>query len=65
MKKADEVEYVTTFCNHPHRVADGKPVGHQCYVLPPGGLRAERDGDFEQAQLLFRRKKKKVHDGVY
>ncbi len=33
--------YVTTFCNFPHRLRDGKPIGHECYIIPPSLLRLE------------------------
>ena len=37
--------YVSTFCNFAHRLRDGKPIEHNCYVLDPVALRAERDGE--------------------
>ena len=45
--------YVTTYCNKPHRLKDGKPVGHECYVLPPKALAAEIDGDIKLACELI------------
>lgn len=41
--------YVTTYCNKAHRLSDGKPVGHECYILPPEALRLEREGKFDEA----------------
>lgn len=41
--------YVTTFCNCAHRVSDGKPVNHACYIIPPAALEAERSGDTKKA----------------
>lgn len=38
--------FCTTFCNKPHRLSDGVPLNHECYVLKPAGLRHERDGVF-------------------
>jgi hypothetical protein len=38
--------YCTTFCNFHHRVRDGKPMEHECYILPPAALRAEIAGDY-------------------
>jgi hypothetical protein len=35
--------YVTTFCNFAHRMKDGKPIDHECYIIPPALLRAEHD----------------------
>ncbi len=36
--------YCTSFCNKSHRLHDGKPVEHQCYVLNPQALHLERAG---------------------
>jgi len=41
--------YVTTFCNMPHRLCDGKPIRHECRILPSEALQAERDGNYERA----------------
>lgn len=41
--------YCTTFCNFGHRVFDGKPVAHECRIIPPEALRAEMDGDYDRA----------------
>ena len=38
--------YCTSFCNFAHRLRDGMPVNHECYVLNPAGLRAEMAGDY-------------------
>jgi len=43
---ADSRTYVTTFCNFPHRVGDGKPVEHECYVIAPKALAEEMSGVF-------------------
>lgn len=57
--------YCTTYCNHGHRLSDGKPVDHECHVLPPKALQAERDGDYEQAiNLIQEAKPLKAHRGV-
>jgi len=37
--------YVTTYCNFAHRLIDGQPIDHNCFVLPPAALMAERGGD--------------------
>lgn len=39
--------FCTTFCNQAHRLSDGRPVGHECYILNPESLAAEREGRFE------------------
>lgn len=41
--------YVSTYCNFPHRLQDGKPVQHECRVIPPEALRLEREGKFLEA----------------
>lgn len=41
--------YLTSYCNRHHRVRDGKPVEHECSILPPKAIRAERDGFYEDA----------------
>ena len=38
--------YTTSFCNFAHRLKDGMPVNHECYVLNPRGLAAEIAGDY-------------------
>lgn len=57
--------YCTTYCNHGHRLSDGKPVDHECHVLPPKALQAEREGDYERAAELIRAARPlPVHRGV-
>jgi hypothetical protein len=41
--------YVTTYCNKAHRMSDGKPVAHNCYVIPPKALELEYVGDYQRA----------------
>ena len=68
MSKSLEPEhiYCTSFCNQGHRLSDGKPINHECYVLNPAALAAEREGDYEKAQELLWGKKGRrlVHRGV-
>lgn len=60
----DEI-YCTTYCNHGHRLSDGKPVGHECYVLPTAALHAEKAGRTTQAvEILGQWKKKTPHRGL-
>lgn len=57
--------YVTTFCNFVHRLADGKPVDHECYVLPTAALVAEMEGDYPKAlDILSTWKKRRPHKGL-
>lgn len=52
--------YCTSFCNHGHRLLDGKPVGHECYVLNPKVLRTEAfEGPREALDLGL-----PIHSGV-
>lgn len=53
MKDETPKSYVTTYCNKAHRMADGKPIAHECYVLPPKALEAERAGDTVTAVSLI------------
>jgi len=57
--------YCTTYCNKGHRLSDGKPVDHECYVLPPKALQAEREGDYEMATVIqVEASPLKPHQGV-
>jgi len=49
---AQEKIYLTSFCNQGHRLSDGKPINHECHVLNPTALQAERGGDVELALEL-------------
>ena len=57
--------YCTSYCNQGHRLSDGKPVGHECYVLPPEALRAECWGDTGKAlEVLAGWVQRRSHRGV-
>lgn len=43
--------YSTSYCNQGHWIDTGRPVGHECYVIPPRLLIAERDGDIDAMVL--------------
>lgn len=50
MKKVPEDDvYLTSFCNHGHRLSNGHPVNHECWVLKPEALSLEREGRIEEA----------------
>jgi len=56
--------YCTTYCNMGHRLDDGKPVAHECYVLPPLALALEREGKYEEAiEVLEANKPLRRHRG--
>jgi hypothetical protein len=50
--------WCTSFCNFGHRMHDGKPVAHACYVIPPEALALERDGFTERAIEVIQAAKK-------
>ena len=57
--------YLSSYCNHGHDLATGKPVNHECVILPVDALLAERDGDFETAnEIIFDARPLKTHRGV-
>jgi hypothetical protein len=41
--------YCPSFCNKGHLLETGEPVNHECYVLNPEALKAEREDDIEKA----------------
>jgi transcriptional regulator with XRE-family HTH domain len=45
--------YVSTFCNHAHRLSDGKPIEHECIIIPPEALQAEIGHDYERAKRII------------
>lgn len=50
--------YCTSFCNFGHVVETGRPVGHECYILPPAMLKAEMEDNYELALEILTRKGK-------
>ena len=57
--------YATSFCNKAHRLVDGKPLDHECYVLPTEALSAERAGNTDRALAVFASwKNRKAHKGL-
>ena len=45
--------YVSTLCNFAHRLSDGKPIRHECYVIPPRLLQAEASGDLFDSPAMM------------
>lgn len=41
--------YVSTYCNFAHRVSDGKPIQHECRIIPVRALRMEILGNIPRA----------------
>jgi len=57
--------YCTSYCNKGHRLHDGKPVGHECHVLPSKALASERAGDTDEAiRIIQAAKPLRTHRGV-
>jgi hypothetical protein len=53
--RPDEPEvWCSTFCNRGHRMRTGRPIKHECRILPPSAMRAERDGDLAKAARIMR-----------
>lgn len=57
--------YCTTYCNKAHRLSDGKPVRHECHVLPPKALALEVEGRFKEACDVLADARMPIHRGVY
>ena len=57
--------YCSAFCNFGHRLSDGKPIGHECYVIPPALLEKERNGEpWPRAEYWAWRDNRKIHRGL-
>ena len=57
--------YVTTYCNKAHRCSDGKPIKHECRILPHQAIAAERSGDYARAiELISNDKPRYMRRGV-
>lgn len=57
--------YCTSYCNQPHRMSDGYPLGHECHVLPTAALTAEFFGNVDRAvELIQEAKPLKISMGV-
>jgi len=55
--------YVSTYCNFAHRMSTGRPIGHECIVIPPAALEAEREGDFDKAIAILQRSSRRPVGG--
>lgn len=47
--------YLSSYCNRPHDLETGKPVGHECRVIPPAALQMERAEEYDVANDLMSR----------
>jgi hypothetical protein len=50
--------YVSTYCNFAHDIATGRPMNHECVVIPSAALQAEMDGDFDKAIEIMKASRK-------
>jgi hypothetical protein len=58
-------QILTSYCGKMHRVNDGKPISHKCFILPSEALICEQKGDKEKAKsILAQWKNKKPHNGL-
>lgn len=55
--------YCSSYCNHGHDKKDGKPVGHECIIIPPRSLLAESLGDYKLAIYVLQTSRRRVHKG--
>ena len=53
--------YCTTFCNQGHDMKDGKPIGHECYILSPAKLAQEASGIFPDSPMPI--EPRRIHPG--
>lgn len=58
------MSFTTVYCQKPHRLSDGEPVGHRCRIIPPEGLAAERAGDVETFLDALERRPFVFSDGI-
>lgn len=60
--------YTTSFCNQPHDLKTGKPIEHECYVIPPNILRAEREKGYTEEVMNmwynWSHTKRIIHKGI-
>lgn len=55
--------YCTSFCNFGHRLKDGKPVEHECYIIRPEMLRMEREQGAQACRDHMRETGEAFHTG--
>lgn len=61
----DDGYYCPSYCNKVHRLVDGVPIQHECVVLPPEALEAERRDDFETANEILGWTRLRRHVGSF
>lgn len=54
--------YATTFCNKAHRLSDGAPIKHECYMLDTAKLRQEARGAEVKGSMI--KLPARIHSGV-
>lgn len=56
--------FCTSYCNKGHCLDTGKPVEHECIVIPVKALEYEMDGNIKRAILEMIDCNRKVHRGI-
>jgi hypothetical protein len=56
--------YTSSYCNKGHDLVTGKPLAHECRVIPVEALLAERKGDTARAISLLAASDLKRHRGT-
>lgn len=57
--------FQTSYCNKGHDMKTGRPINHECVVLPPEVLKAERDDRIDDAlDIIDSKKPLRQHRGM-
>ena len=64
-----EQVYFTSFCNMAHRMSDGKPIDHECYIIPPILLKSEKEKGADDPETIgywwnWTHGIRKIHKGI-
>lgn len=59
----DNPIYCSTYCNFGHYIKTGRPVGHECRIIPPSALKAEMEDRFDDAIAIMQASPVRVVDG--
>lgn len=59
-----EEAYTTSFCNKPHCLYTGKPISHECFIIPVQVLELEMIGDMDAANDIMQTATLQRHRGL-
>lgn len=45
--------WCATYCNKAHRTSDGKPIKHECRIIPPRAIAADMAGNAKAASQIM------------